>query len=108
MENDDKPALSFEDETFLKVIEKESPRPRLPNNHAHALSCLHSLRRTLSKNPKMNEQFVAFMEKLFLNWHVEEAPLLLDSAECRYLPIFGVYHPQKFYLIQAHKRMLSP
>ncbi|KAK0139185.1 hypothetical protein N1851_024265 [Merluccius polli] len=110
-ENDDKPALSFEDETFLKVMEKEfhrdeknswtaplpfrSPRPRLPNNRAQALSRLHSLRRTLSKNPEMKEQFVAFMEKLFVNGHAEEAPLLPESAECWYLPIFGVYHPQK-------------
>ncbi|KAK0137151.1 hypothetical protein N1851_026658 [Merluccius polli] len=35
------------------------------------------------------------MEKLFVNGHAEEAPLLPESAECWYLPIFGVYHPQK-------------
>lgn len=110
-ENDDKPALSFEDEKFLEVMEKEFhrdeknswtaplpfrfPRPRLPNNRAQALSRLHSLRRTLNKNPEMKEQFVAFMERLFLNGHAEEAPPLPENAECWYLPIFGVYHPQK-------------
>ena len=43
----------------------------------------------------MKEQFVAFIEKLFLNGHAEEAPLLPESGECWYLPVFGVYHPQK-------------
>ena len=110
-ENDDKPALSFEDETFLEIMQEElqrdeknswigplpfrSPRPRLPSNRAHALSRLHSLQRTLNKNSEMKEQFVAFMEKLFENEHAEEAPPVPENAECWYLPIFGVYHPQK-------------
>ena len=110
-ENDDKPALSFEDETFLNTMQEEfhqdeqnswvaplpfrSPRPRLPNNRAQALSRLHSLQRTLNKNPEMKEHFVAFMEKLFENRHAEEAPPLRENEECWYLPIFGVYHPRK-------------
>lgn len=89
-ENDNKPALSFEDETFLTIMHKEfrrdkqnswiaplpfrSPRPRLPNNHAQALSRFHSLRRTLNRNPEMKEQFVDFMKKLFENNHAEDAP----------------------------------
>lgn len=110
-EDDNKPALSFEDEKFLEIMQAEfqrdeqnswiaplpfkSPRPRLPNNRAQALSRLHSLQRTLNKNPQMKEQFVAFMEKLFDNRHAEEAPPLHENEECWYLPIFGVYHPQK-------------
>lgn len=43
----------------------------------------------------MKEQFVAFMEKVFENKHAEEAPPLQENEECWYLPIFGVYHPQK-------------
>ncbi|XP_054872108.1 uncharacterized protein LOC129350233 [Amphiprion ocellaris] len=66
-ENDNKCALSFEDETFLKIMEKEvhqdenknwiaplpfkSPRLPLPNNRDQALSRLSSLRRNLIKNP---------------------------------------------------------
>lgn len=110
-EHDNEPALSFEDETFLKIMHTgfkrneqnnwiaplpfRLPRPRLPNNRAQALSRLNSLRRTLNKNPEMKEQFVSFMEKLFENGHAESAPPLLDDTECWYLPIFGVYHPQK-------------
>ncbi|XP_061691876.1 uncharacterized protein LOC133509143 isoform X1 [Syngnathoides biaculeatus] len=66
-EDDNKPALSFEDETFLEIMQAEfkrdeqnnwiaplpfrTPRPRLPNNRAQALSRLHSLQRTLNKKP---------------------------------------------------------
>ncbi|RXN13114.1 hypothetical protein ROHU_009852 [Labeo rohita] len=108
--NDNKPAMSFEDETFLKIMQAEfhqdeqknwvaplplrSPRPLLPNNREQALSHLNSLRRTLSRNPEMKEQFSAFMEKLFQNHHAERAPPIYEDEECWYLPIFGVYHPQ--------------
>ncbi len=73
--------MSFEDETFLKIMQAEfhqdeqknwvaplpfrSPRPSLPNNREQALSRLNSLRCTLSRNPEMKEQFSAFMKKLF-------------------------------------------
>ncbi len=77
--NYNKPAMSFEDETFLKIMQAEfhqdeqknwvaplpfrSPRPSLPNNREQALSRLNSLRCTLSRNPEMKEQFSAFMKK---------------------------------------------
>ncbi|KAI2661156.1 hypothetical protein H4Q32_030204 [Labeo rohita] len=109
--NDNKPAMSFEDETFLEIMQAEfhqdeqknwvaplpfrSPRPLLPNNREQALSRLNSLRRTLSRNPEMKKQFSAFMEKLFQNHHAERAPPIYEDEECWYLPIFGVYHPQK-------------
>ncbi|RXN31543.1 hypothetical protein ROHU_004747 [Labeo rohita] len=109
--NDNKPAMSFEDETFLEIMQAEfhqdeqknwvaplpfrSPRPLLPNNREQALSRLNSLRRTLSRNLEMKKQFSAFMEKLFQNHHAERAPPIYEDEECWYLPIFGVYHPQK-------------
>lgn len=43
----------------------------------------------------MQEQYVAFMEKIFANGHAEVAPPLREDEECWYLPTFGVYHPQK-------------
>jgi len=109
--NDNKLAMSFEDEIFLKIMQTEfqqdeqknwfaplpfrSPRPLLPNNREQALSRLKSLRRTLSRKPEMKEQFSAFMEKLFQNNHAEKAPPIHEDEECWYLPIFRVYHPQK-------------
>ncbi|XP_068506561.1 uncharacterized protein [Syngnathus scovelli] len=110
-DSDNKCAMSFEDELFLEIMEKEvaqdernnwvaplpfkSPRPRLPNNRVQALSRLSSLRRTLRKNAEMKEQFSSFMEKLFENNHAEIASSIDDTKECWYLPFFGVYHPQK-------------
>lgn len=110
-ENDSKPALSIEDEVFLKTMEREvfqddsnswvaplpfkSPRPVLPNNRDQALSRLSSLRRTLERKPDMKEQFVNFMQKLFNNGHAELAAPLTKGKECWYLPLFGVYHPKK-------------
>lgn len=35
------------------------------------------------------------MEKLFENKHAEKAPSIGEKCEFWYLPIFGVYHPQK-------------
>ncbi|XP_039890238.1 uncharacterized protein LOC120735119 [Simochromis diagramma] len=43
----------------------------------------------------MKEQFLEFMDKMFKNNHAEIAPPIDDNTECWYLPIFGVYHPQK-------------
>lgn len=43
----------------------------------------------------MQEQYVAFMEKIFANGHADVAPSLGADEECWYLPSFGVCHPQK-------------
>lgn len=85
--NDNKHAMSFEDENFLEIMQTEfhqdkernwiaplpfrSPRPLLPNNRDQALSRLSSLQRMLDRNPEMKEQFSAFMEKLFQNRHAD-------------------------------------
>lgn len=77
-ENGNKCAMSFEDETFLEIMGKEvhqdenknwiaplpfkSPRLPLPNNRDQALLRLNSLRRTLTKNSQMKEQFSEFMD----------------------------------------------
>lgn len=43
----------------------------------------------------MKEHFVDFMQKIFDNEQAEPAPPLKPGEECWFLPIFGVYHPQK-------------
>ena len=108
---DNKLALSVEDETFLHIMDQgftkddsnswvaplpfRSPRRHLPNNREQALHRLLSLRRTLKKKPEMKDHYVDFMEKIFSNGHAEPAPPLEPNKECWYLPSFGVYHPQK-------------
>lgn len=107
---DEKRALSIEDELFLKTMDEEvfqdesnswvaplpfrSPRPPL-HNQQQAVTRLSSLLRTLERKPKMKEQFVAFVQRVFDNNHTEPAPPLTKGKECWYLPTFGVYHPRK-------------
>lgn len=109
--DDDRPSLSIEDKMFLEIMDKEvyldndnhwvaplpfrNPRPLLPNNREQALRRLTVLKRTLDKKQDMREQFIEFMEKIFANDQAEIAPELEPGEEHWYLPIFGVYHPQK-------------
>lgn len=123
---DNEPALSFEDESFLNIMQKEfcqneqnswvaplpfrSPRPRLPNNRAQALSRLHSLDRTLGKNPKMKEQFIAFMKKLFEMGTLRRHLLSKNMKNVGIYPFLGSTTPKNpikyvWYLTQAHKKV---
>ena len=109
--NDDKVGLSIEDGLFLEIMNKEifiddsnswvaplpfkTPRQRLPNNRDQALTRLTSLLRTLEKKPEVKTHFVTYMQNIFDRDHAQVAPPLQKDQECWYLPIFGVYHPQK-------------
>lgn len=109
--DDDKLAPSVEDGIFLEIMDREayidesnhwvaplpfrSPRSSLPNNRSQALKRLTTLQRMLQKKMDMREHFVDFMQKIFDNDQAEPAPPLKPGEECWYLPIFGVYHPQK-------------
>lgn len=50
---------------------------------------------TLEKKPEMKRQFIEFMQKLFDNDYAEHAPPGDKEEESWYLPMSGVYHPQK-------------
>ena len=81
--------------SWVAPLPFKHPRPHLPNNKEQALSRLSSLRRTLEKKPKIKEQFIGFMQKIFNNDHAEVPPTLPQDQECWYLPTFGIYHPKK-------------
>ncbi len=51
-----------EQKNWVAPLPFRSPRPSLPNSREQALSRLNSLRRALSRNPEMKEQFSAFMK----------------------------------------------
>ncbi|XP_060126117.1 uncharacterized protein LOC132591490 isoform X1 [Zootoca vivipara] len=109
--DDNKVAMSIEDKMFLRTMEREfvkddtnswvAPLPfkpqrrRLPNNRDQVLKRLSSLRHNLQRKPEIRNHFFSFMDKIFKNRHAEIAPILKNSEECWYLPIFGVYHPKK-------------
>lgn len=110
-EYDNRPAPSIEDTIFLDKMDASvyrneektwvaplpfrEPCQRLPNNQEQAVSRFSSLQRTLRRKPEMQEQYFAFMGKIFQNRHAEAAPPLKDDEECWYLPTFEVYHPCK-------------
>lgn len=71
------------------------PRRLLPNNRDYAHKRLLSLRRMLNKKGDMRVQFLEFMQKMLHNNHAELAPPIEEEKERWYLPMFGVYHPQK-------------
>ena len=109
--DDNKQSLSVEDREFFEIMDaqfcKDSEehlsaplpfkpnRPLLPNNRETALKRAKSLHASLSKNEVKRQHFIDFMSKIFENGHAEEAPPLTKDEECWYLPVFGVYHPQK-------------
>lgn len=109
--NDNKLASSIEDEIFLKLMNKEvhrnetsswvapllfrKPRPWLPNNREQAVKSFASLQRSFKRRLEMQQQYVAFMGKMFENDHAEVSPTLGEGEEGWYLPTFRVFHPQK-------------
>ena len=95
---DDRPGLSIEDKRFLELINKEfsrdssghwtaplpfrPKRPELPNNRDMALKRTKSLQASFRKNT--------------LKKQLEEiAPPVQEDEEVWYLPVSGVYHPNK-------------
>ncbi|XP_062602420.1 uncharacterized protein LOC134264140 [Saccostrea cucullata] len=108
---DNQPSLSVEDRLFLTQMvsdmKKDSSghwsaplpfkrtRPTLPNNRQQALDRAVSLDKSLMKNPLKKTHFLEFMRNLFEAGHIELEPQLPPNTECWYLPLFGVYHPQK-------------
>lgn len=110
-QDDDKFWLSVEDKAFLEIMDRDvfqdsannwvtplpsrSPRSRLPNNRDQAMKCITSLHKTLDKKPEMKRQLIEFMQNNFDNDHAEHAPPRYKEEESWYLPMFGVYHPQK-------------
>ncbi|KAI4894756.1 hypothetical protein NFI96_009065 [Prochilodus magdalenae] len=84
-----------EDNSWVAPLPFKEPRQQLPNNREQAVTRFSSLKRNLNRKPHMQEQYVAFMEKIFYNGHAEAAPPIKQGEECWFLPTFGVYHPQK-------------
>ena len=53
------------------------------------------LHTSLQNNNIKREHLVTFMKGILDNDHAEVAPPLDKDEECWYLPLFGVYHPNK-------------
>ena len=109
--DDDMIGLSREDRQFLNQIESEMSksstgklscplplrdgRQTLPNNYTHAKKRIDKLLASLKRDPVKQSHFLEFMENMLVKNHAELAPPVQEGQEIWYLPIFGVYHPQK-------------
>ncbi|XP_069138180.1 uncharacterized protein [Argopecten irradians] len=106
--DDETIGLSQEDQKFIDIMEDgffmspegkwSAPLPfrqgriRLDNNRMQAVQRTETLP---ERYPIKQEKFCSFMEDMFTKGHAEIAPPIQEGEECRYLPIFPVYHPQK-------------
>ena len=109
--DDNKPALSVKDQQFLEIMDGGFVKdfegrlsaplpfrvdsPTLLSNKEQAVRRATILNSSLHKNVAKCEHFVNFMGKVIKNSHAEVAPYLKKDRECWFLPVFGVYHPQK-------------
>ncbi|XP_062581908.1 uncharacterized protein LOC134243691 [Saccostrea cucullata] len=109
--DDNKPSMSVEDQRFLDLMDLEMKRdqnhnwvaplpfkysrPTLPNNRKQAVDRAQNFDVSLQKDPVKRQHALEFMQALLDVGHAERAPEPKLDRECWYLPIFGVYHPQK-------------
>ena len=108
--NDEKQALSIEDQHFLRIMDEHlvkgpdgrwiaplpfrEGRPTLPNNRSFALHRAKTLDNALRRNPKKRDHMLQFMARVLADGHAEVASPN-PGTEVWYLPLFGVYHPKK-------------
>lgn len=110
--NDDNTiGTSVEDRMFMDIMDKElfigadgkwvaplpfrQPKLPLPNNYVIALRRALVLDASLKKDSRKSDHFATSMTNIFDNDHAEEAPTKQSTQEQWFLPLFGVYHPQK-------------
>ena len=109
--NDNKVGTSVEDREFLEIMDNDfsrtelgnwqaplpfrKDRPILPNNRAYTLRRAMNLHNSLMKDEQKCEHMMTFVGKMLERGHADLAPPLKEGEECWFLPVFGVYHPQK-------------
>lgn len=108
---DEKPGISSEDRTFLRLMNSEftkdcegywtaplpfrSDKPKLPDNQVQALKRAKSLHISMQKDPLKTEHMFTLMEGILENGHAVVAPPIHRDKERWYLLMIGVYHPKK-------------
>ncbi|XP_028407838.1 uncharacterized protein LOC114530418 [Dendronephthya gigantea] len=114
---DNEPSLSIEDRRFLTLMDEaihknekgnwEMPLPlrnldvKFPNNRKQAESRMNNLLQSFKRKPKMEKDYLEFMEKLLERGHAVPVPSIDSTNEVTnpekvwYLPHLGVYHPRK-------------
>ena len=108
---DNKIGTSVEDREFLDIMRNDftrtdtgnwqAPLPfqpnrqPLPDNRAYTLRRAMNLHNSLMRDSTKCDHMVEFIGKMIERKHAEVAPPLKEGEESWYLPVFGIYHPQK-------------
>ncbi|XP_062620585.1 uncharacterized protein LOC134282159 [Saccostrea cucullata] len=110
---DDVKENSLEDKTFLTQVSEsihirdghysiglpfKDPLIQLPNNIMQGFQRLESLKKKLIRDPKVRNDYVTFMNKLFEKGYAEPVPqsqLQREDGRVWYLPHHGVYNDKK-------------
>ena len=102
--------MSQEDKQFMKIVENRIHKnggyyamplpfkrkmPALPNNKAMAEKWLTHLKRRLICDPKLYQNYKAFMEQIIQNGDAEEINNETEPTNVWYIPHHGVYHSKK-------------
>ncbi|XP_062621125.1 uncharacterized protein LOC134282740 [Saccostrea cucullata] len=110
---DDVKENSLEDKSFLTQVSEsihirdghhsiglpfKDPLIQLPNNIMQGFQRLESLKKKLIRDPKVRNDYVTFMNKLFEKGYAEPVPqsqLQREDGRVWYLPHHGVYNDKK-------------
>jgi len=103
-------SISMEDRRFIQMMEEEttfknghyvSPLPfrskdkAIPNNRNHVLQRAQWLKRRLSKQQRMYDDYVKFMNDIISKGYATKATEPPKDSKTWYIPHHGVYHPKK-------------
>ena len=70
---------------------------RMPNNRDQAVHRMNWLKRKFSKNEKVYNDYITFMEEILSKGYARSVPQSSRTPEVQrwYIPHHGVYHPKK-------------
>ena len=103
------PGLSIEDERFLKIMKEgeqvegqlslplplRTPEKDVPNNRNHVVQRASWLKKKLTANQKMFEDYKTFMDTIISKGYAKVSTKAPVPSKTWYIPHHGVYHPHK-------------
>ena len=76
----------------------KNPEALVPNNKSQALQRTNWLKKKLERDPKLCEDYKAFMDDIAVKGYARQVPPdhgSLEEGKSWYIPHHGVYHPHK-------------
>ena len=110
---DDRTEISQDERRFMKIAEEiaelkdghyqislpfKNPEALVSNNKSQALQRANWLKKKLKRDPKLHEDYKAFMENVLTKGYAHKVPTdqgSLEEGRSWYIPHHGIYHPHK-------------